>query len=132
MTSERQILDPLPQVMKPYPTASPSPPPARRRRPGFWQALRFFWKVFYLFRSGTGVYGENTLIVAVTGKTKGELARIFLRAVTRFVMRWRYYVFSGVVAAGGVALSVYFDDPDLLLVTLGVTFFTLTLAWVFS
>lgn len=129
MTSERQYIDPVPLSMRqPYPIAPPSPPPAHRRRWGFWKVLRVCWKILYIGRTGPGMYGENYLIIWLTGKTKGELAMIVLRAINR----WRYYVFSGALAAGGVALSVHFDDPDLLLVTVGVTMFTLTCAWLLS
>ena len=127
MTSERQLIDPLPPSMQPPPAAPSSPP--RRKGPGFWRGC---WKVLYrsgiLHGNGVGHYGQNILLFVLTGKTNSQLRTILFDAIKR----WRYYLISGAVAAGGVALSVHFDDQGLLSVTLGLTVFTLACAWFFT
>lgn len=64
----------------------------------------------------------------LTGRTKGEVKRDLIEALKPKLG----YLLCGAIAAGGVWLSLHFDDTDILLTTLIVVAVGLMFAWVFS
>jgi hypothetical protein len=76
----------------------------------------------------TSTASLNALTFMLTGRTKGEIRRDLIEALKPKLG----YVFCGAIAAGGVWLSLHFDDTDILLTTLIVVAVGLMFAWVFS
>ena len=74
----------------------------------------------------------NTLLFMLTGKTRGDLKGQLRAGVRRTAERRGYYLSAGAFAAGGVALSLHLDVPDLLYVTMGGTVFLLVCAFIFN
>jgi hypothetical protein len=80
----------------------------------------------YLMLASTA--SMNVFLYKLTGKTRSELKQSFRATVKPKIP----YLFCGALAAGGVWLSLHFDDPDILYVTLTVVLLGLMVAWVFS
>lgn len=70
----------------------------------------------------------NVFLYKLTGKTRSELKQSFRAAMKPKIP----YLLCGALAAGGVWLSLHFDDSDILYVTLAVVLLGLMIAWVFS
>lgn len=75
----------------------------------------------------TSTASANVFAYKLTGKSWREVQKAF-RAIAKPIP----YVVFGAVAAGGVWLSLHFDEPDILTVTLFVALVGLLVSWVFT
>jgi hypothetical protein len=146
MTNGRRFDEPIPSATRPSPAAPAAPAPASL---SFWEfvgkaAVVLYcgsWLVVAIYAASTA-YQENqpkylmlastasmnVFLYKLTGKTRSELKKSFRAAVKPKIP----YLFCGALAAGGIWLSLHFDDPNILYVTLTAVFLSLMVAWVFS
>lgn len=126
-------------------------PPADHKPAGFWDAVNTVgtvvdrlafsgWVLFWLAVAGWSAWiAYDTNEPRVLWLTATASANVFSYKLTG--TSWREfkkrlaklpYVICGVVAAGGVWLSLHFDDPDVLKVTMIVVLIGLIVSWVMS
>lgn len=114
--------EPVPADVRPSPMAPAGqgpPPPADGKRLGFWELLdRFAFSGWFIFWFGRRLRLGHKL----TGSSWRELRRR---------LNLLPYMVCGLVAAGGVWLSLHFDDPAVLKVTMIVVMGPIV-SWVMS
>lgn len=73
----------------------------------------------------TSTASMNALVFTLTGETRSKLRKLIVPNFTRGVA----YLVCGLVALGGVWLSVYFDEPRILTPFMFIAFAGFLFAW---
>ena len=106
-----------------------------------WWLYGGFWLFVAIYSAATAVEENepryllltstaslNIFLYKLTGKTRGEINRQ-LKAKVKLKQRLPYLV-CGAVAAGGIWLSLHFNDPNILGISMAVAAIGLIFAWV--
>ncbi|WP_158305685.1 MULTISPECIES: DUF2510 domain-containing protein [unclassified Nocardioides] len=137
------------QAFRPMPSSARLPEDHKSK--GFWDVVDtfgtlvsrlafsgwvIFWLILAIWSAWVAWHESEPKLLLLTATASANVFSYKLTGTSWKTLKKRLtklpYVICGVVAAGGVWLSLHFDDPDVLKVTMIVVLIGLFTAWVFS